>query len=527
MVSAAPIISLFTITFSSTRPSLRVRPLIANSLLLVSTMNNDPFLSLPIHAPEDKDLQGGFKYKHSLSAGIIPFQSNQQHVITSIEAQRLLRNLSSRSGYNQYNSNIMSKNDGGIQNQCVNPSAGDQDDLTASVNSIISTSTRSASPDSETNSQISPSVAIAAAMNRKNRQKNDKAVEVLNSDMVVVARFRTQTDCAKYLLSTPEAVSYHCSRKGGGICNGLIVRPCDCSDDDDFGLFKGSEEARPKRRPQLKSDTVAILKQWLLSPEHIHNPYPTPEEFDTLQDQTQMSKTQLKHWFNNARKRILKPILAKKGISSSLTKPVQRQAVQEKRKAAPEYDNMKRASKKVKASSTTGSTDAAVSQFGIMFGSERAGAGALSTMSNENFMAMGIKHTPMLTRFNQNGSAKDVTRLSGNPSSISTRSTMSQANQQLIEPSPVVFKQQVASMAMKEATIAFKNMEDAYAMAKEIMAIVSSSGSTTNIEEDPRVIDATNRAKKLQSVALFKLKVSKRASEEAEKAFEMMSKGLA
>mmetsp|Transcript_23466 Transcript_23466/g.36726 ORF Transcript_23466/g.36726 Transcript_23466/m.36726 type:complete len:85 (+) Transcript_23466:80-334(+) len=77
-------------------------------------------------------------------------------------------------------------------------------------------------------------------------------------------------------------------------------------------------------------------------------------------------------------------------------------------------------------------------------------------------------------------------------------------------------------MAMKEATIAFKNMEDAYAMAKEIMALLSASGSVTNVEEDPRVIEAAAYAKKLHSVALFKLKVSKRASEEAERAFELM-----
>mmetsp|Transcript_27161 Transcript_27161/g.58200 ORF Transcript_27161/g.58200 Transcript_27161/m.58200 type:complete len:769 (-) Transcript_27161:152-2458(-) len=170
------------------------------------------------------------------------------------------------------------------------------------------------------------------------RAKNDKAVEVHHDDKII-ARFRTQTECARYLRATPEAVSYHCS-KGGGICNGLVIRPLvgiesrmqypleyyqDSSKADEdstsyYGLFEGATEYRPAQRPQLKPETVAILKEWLLSPEHMDNPYPNQHESEVLLLRTGLDKTQLKHWFNNARKRILKPLLKNgKGVCKKKT----------------------------------------------------------------------------------------------------------------------------------------------------------------------------------------------------------------
>jgi hypothetical protein len=145
------------------------------------------------------------------------------------------------------------------------------------------------------------------------RQKNDKAVEV-HHDHKVIARFRTQTECARYLRATPEAVSYHCS-KGGGICNSLVIRPLtsDQIKTLPFGLFDGAVEFRPRERPQLRPETVAILKDWLLSPEHVDNPYPNQRESEMLMKKTGLDKVQLKHWFNNARKRILKPLLKNGG----------------------------------------------------------------------------------------------------------------------------------------------------------------------------------------------------------------------
>mmetsp|Transcript_38976 Transcript_38976/g.81550 ORF Transcript_38976/g.81550 Transcript_38976/m.81550 type:complete len:780 (-) Transcript_38976:142-2481(-) len=172
---------------------------------------------------------------------------------------------------------------------------------------------------------------------KSSRQKNDKAVEVKH-DQKVIARFRTQTECARYLRATPEAVSYHCS-KGGGVCNGLVIQPLSaqevgrlvelqslqqlsssCGDptrklqqQQQFGLFEGAVQFRPKERPQLKPETVAILKKWLLSPDHMDNPYPNQRESEMLMEKTGLDKTQLKHWFNNARKRILKPLLKNGG----------------------------------------------------------------------------------------------------------------------------------------------------------------------------------------------------------------------
>jgi len=178
-------------------------------------------------------------------------------------------------------------------------------------------------------------------INKSSRQKNDKAVEVKHNQNVI-ARFRTQTECARYLRATPEAVSYHCS-KGGGVCNGLVIQPLSaqevgrlmelqssqqsssCNDptrkqQQQFGLFKGAVQFRPKERPQLKPETVAILKKWLLSPDHMDNPYPNQRESEMLMDKTGLDKTQLKHWFNNARKRILKPLL-KNGGKKAPTPP--------------------------------------------------------------------------------------------------------------------------------------------------------------------------------------------------------------
>ena len=56
---------------------------------------------------------------------------------------------------------------------------------------------------------------------------------------------------------------------------------------------------------------MKILKEWLLSPEHVENPYPNQLEMSELEQKTGLDKAQVKHWFNNARKRILKVSKAK------------------------------------------------------------------------------------------------------------------------------------------------------------------------------------------------------------------------
>ena len=226
-----------------------------------------------------------------------------------------------------------------------------------------------------------------------------------------------------------------------------------------------------------------------------------------LMQRTGLDRNQLKHWFNNARKRILKPMLAKKKAAGDSSQDL----VPAKRKEAPDELPKERSRKKTKVAAaaakdvsersgssltktdmnlpqrTAKPSDLPLSQFGSMFGSERAGLGVVNTASGM------VNHGSIFP-----------------------------SQQQEIQ-SQAAFKQQVATMAMNEANAAFKSMEEAYAMAKQVMAAVQlTSGANTNIDDDPRVIDVTAHAKKLHSVAMFKLKVSKRASEEAEKAFEMV-----
>ena len=56
----------------------------------------------------------------------------------------------------------------------------------------------------------------------------------------------------------------------------------------------------------LSEYTVDYLKNWMLSPEHIQNPYPTPQEKLQIMADTGIDKKQLICWFSNNRKRIWK-----------------------------------------------------------------------------------------------------------------------------------------------------------------------------------------------------------------------------
>lgn len=68
---------------------------------------------------------------------------------------------------------------------------------------------------------------------------------------------------------------------------------------------KGSK----KSRRELPPHTVAILKGWMLSPEHVKHPYPTDEDKQMLLKKTGINMKQLTNWFTNARKRIWKPMM--------------------------------------------------------------------------------------------------------------------------------------------------------------------------------------------------------------------------
>lgn len=63
----------------------------------------------------------------------------------------------------------------------------------------------------------------------------------------------------------------------------------------------------PSRRHSLGAKAVEYLKAWLLSPEHIQNPYPTEEQKNQIMADTGIDMKQLTNWFVNNRKRIWKP----------------------------------------------------------------------------------------------------------------------------------------------------------------------------------------------------------------------------
>nr|CCA15629.1 conserved hypothetical protein [Albugo laibachii Nc14]CCA16311.1 conserved hypothetical protein [Albugo laibachii Nc14] len=71
-----------------------------------------------------------------------------------------------------------------------------------------------------------------------------------------------------------------------------------------------------KARRELPPQTVALLKGWMLSPEHIKHPYPTDADKQILLKQTGLNMKQLTNWFTNARKRIWKPMMRQQQTKS-------------------------------------------------------------------------------------------------------------------------------------------------------------------------------------------------------------------
>jgi hypothetical protein len=76
---------------------------------------------------------------------------------------------------------------------------------------------------------------------------------------------------------------------------------------------------------------VTLLKEWLLSPEHFSNPYPTEAEKRDLVERTGLSMRQLSTWFTNARKRLWRPMIQQeegKGKSPKVILPYRRSSLQ-------------------------------------------------------------------------------------------------------------------------------------------------------------------------------------------------------
>src|SRR5210317_176362 len=129
-------------------------------------------------APQGLFNKGGqYKSQDSLSADISPltFSKKPSVSIHPTDMHRFFRNLS-RSASNEYNPNIMTSNNNAFI-------SGQQNNLMM---------TKSSPAPSSCSSSRSTSPAATATP----KKKNDKAVEVLNESNVIIARFRTQTECA-------------------------------------------------------------------------------------------------------------------------------------------------------------------------------------------------------------------------------------------------------------------------------------------------------------------------------------------
>ena len=122
---------------------------------------------------------------------------------------------------------------------------------------------------------------------------------------------------------------------------------------------RGGDGSHKKKRKDLSQQTRTLLKNWLMSPDHFYNPYPSAEvgrglrataaapppraassdhcshiviqEKDLLLEQTGIEMKQLTNWFTNARKRIWKPLITSQAIPASkqaLLKQAKRQVEQ-------------------------------------------------------------------------------------------------------------------------------------------------------------------------------------------------------
>ena len=77
--------------------------------------------------------------------------------------------------------------------------------------------------------------------------------------------------------------------------------------------------ANKKASKSLPEGAAATLKAWMMSPENITHPYPTPQDQALLMQKTGIDEKQLKNWFTNARRRIWKPMLKKQLEEGKLT----------------------------------------------------------------------------------------------------------------------------------------------------------------------------------------------------------------
>eukprot|EP00970_Alexandrium_tamarense_P004231 scaffold706_cov190-Alexandrium_tamarense.AAC.17 len=67
--------------------------------------------------------------------------------------------------------------------------------------------------------------------------------------------------------------------------------------------------SRKTKSASLPQETVAYLKAWMMSPEHISHPYPTKQEKAVIMAETGIELKKLTNWFNNNRQSYWKPMV--------------------------------------------------------------------------------------------------------------------------------------------------------------------------------------------------------------------------
>jgi hypothetical protein len=64
-----------------------------------------------------------------------------------------------------------------------------------------------------------------------------------------------------------------------------------------------------RKRKVLTKETVAMLKGWMFSAQHVNHPYPDESEKQRLADTAGVTKKQVANWFTNARSRLWLPMM--------------------------------------------------------------------------------------------------------------------------------------------------------------------------------------------------------------------------
>ena len=135
------------------------------------------------------------------------------------------------------------------------------------------------------------------------------------------------------------------------------------------------------------------------------NPYPNQKEIEMLMQKTGLDKTQLKHWFNNARKRILKPLLKNGGKELP---PKEGRGRGKKKRSDPSSAAAASSSKKKKKRKSTdlGSEDAAsLMQNTSMCGTISTASSGAATHKMSNLSREGLLGNSFSQDFQHGNSA--------------------------------------------------------------------------------------------------------------------------